>query len=730
VQVDSVEASRGPEDQQVFSFDFRRYLDGLRKYAWTVLAICALGVTMSVIYTRRQPEVYEAKASVQIEPRLPDLIGQPEDLISRSMVGGADYYAQQKEVLASYKLIRDTVEKNQLYLRMLSESERADKQVSDLVDVAAMRLKDNVKIQYPEPNRIMYIAVRDHDPQLAVDIANAHMRTYLDYSHGLLVSDLTGASGVLSQEFNEAEKDLRDSESAMYDYEKKNDLLAVTLEERQSIVSTGITTYTMKLNDAHAHRLELQAKLDRMRKSAQEDVLQSPVLMLGMGDTSSFDNLRATYYTEHNRFIEISKEMGPKTPEFQMQKAKVDDLYSALQTEAKRMIEGLQEQVNAEVETEVALKAEVDKATKDSLDLGPKVVDFNELARKKRSAEDRYNILRTRLATAELNDRVNQSLSASKSDVNSNIRPLDQAQLPNSPVAPNLRLNVAIATILSLVIGLGLVFLVVFLDRSIKSANDVQQTTSAPILGIIPLLADDAVAGDDAVRDLYVHREPVSPIAECCRALRTNIVFSSADRQIKTLVVSSANPREGKTTSVIYLGTTMAQSGQRVLLVDTDMRRPRLHVSMGVSREVGLSNLIVGDHDYDQVIKKTEIPNLDLLPCGPLPPNPAELLMTHRFETVLAELAKRYDRVILDSPPLQVVTDAVVLSTHTDAMIFVVHAGKTLREDLKRSERSIRAVGSKIFGVVVNAIEPNNRSYGYYSYYNYGYRYAENEKAS
>jgi len=157
-----------------------------------------------------------------------------------------------------------------------------------------------------------------------------------------------------------------------------------------------------------------------------------------------------------------------------------------------------------------------------------------------------------------------------------------------------------------------------------------------------------------------------------------------------------------------------------VLLIDTDMRRPRLHLSTGVSRNVGLSNLLVGDQDFDSVIKTTEIPNLFVLPCGPTPPNPAELLISNRFETVLAELATRFDRIILDSPPLQVVTDGVVLSKHADGVILIVKAAQTLRDEIKRSARHVRTVGGTIFGVIVNGIEPNGRSgYSYYTYYGY-----------
>jgi capsular exopolysaccharide synthesis family protein len=721
VDVDNQVPGIGGDEDQFLNFDVQRYLEGLRKYVWAVIALVALSIAGAVIYTQRQPKIYQAQASVQIEPRLPDLLGDHEDILTRTSVGGIDYYAQQQQVLGSYRLVRQTVEQNQLYNQLIPEPERADRKIDELIEDATQRLREDLVVKYPDQNRIMYVIVRNQSPELAAQIANAHVATYVDYSKGLLSTDTRNASGALSTEFDDAETKLRDAESALYQFQKDNDLLAVTLEERQNMVSTGISAYTAKLNEAHARRLELQAKLDRMKAAADKDVLESPILL--MAESTSFDTLRAEYYSERNKFIELEKELGPKNTQYQMQKAKVDDLYAALQSETKRILSGFDEQVQAQIATENAFRVEVEKATKQALELGPKVVAYNELARRKKSAEDRYTILRSRLSTTELNDRMSRNFDTS------NVRPLDPALAPTIPVSPSLRVNITVAAVLALFLGLGLVVLVVFLDRSIKTTSDVQQTTSLPILGIIPSLDDaELPAGDQAARDLYVHREPTSAVAEYCRSLRTNILFSTADRQAKTIVVSSANPRDGKTTSVIYLGTTMAQSGQRVLLIDTDMRRPRLHVSLGVPRTTGLSNLIVGDQDFDRAIAKTEVPNLDVLPCGPLPPNPAELLMTHRFEAVLAELGKRYDRILLDSPPLQVVTDAVVLSKQTDGVILVVHAGTTLRDDLKRSERTLRAVGGKIFGVIVNAIEPDHRSGYYYSYYGYTEKPDESEQ--
>ena len=705
-----------PDDTvEVFNFDLRRYVKALRRYLLPLLALIALAVTAAVIYTSRQPKIFEARASVQIEPRLPDLLGQGENGILGITAGGPDYYKQQRQVLASYPLVKQTVADHNLVVKLLAETERAAMRPEDQLELATKRLQRTLSVRYPDQDRIMYVVVRGEDPQLAAEIANDHVATYVAYARGLLTVDTQQASKALTSEFDQAAAKLQESEAKLYQFQKDNELLAVSLEDRQSLVSSNIVSYTTRLNEARSRRIELASKLDRMKKASQKEVLDSPILM--MGDSASFDSLRAQYYTERNAFLQLEKEVGPKNPEYQKQKTKVDDLYAALQSEARRIVGGVQENYEAALATERALNAEVERYKTEAFELGPKIVAYNELQRAKRNWEDKYNILRTRLSTSEMTGRMNR-------EITTHVKPLDPALPPSSPVSPSLRINVAFATVLASFLGIGLIFLSVFLDRTVKTTTDAQQAAGVPVLGFIPMLGP--LGGDTKTRDLYVHAHPKSLVAESCRSLRTNILFSAADRSLKTLIVSSANQREGKTTSVIYLGTTMAQSGQRVLLIDTDMRRPRLHESTGVPRQHGLSNLILGDRDYDEVIKTTEIPNLYVLPCGPLPPNPAELLMTNRFQVVLAELATRFDRVILDSPPVQAVTDAVVLSKLVDGVILVVRADKTLREDIRRSARQIKDVGGGIFGLIVNEVNTSDRSY--YSYgYGYGYGVSETE---
>ncbi|MDQ3363875.1 MAG: polysaccharide biosynthesis tyrosine autokinase [Myxococcota bacterium] len=702
-------------EEQLLNFDFRRYFEALRKYVWALLALLALSIAAGVVYTSRQPRVYEAVASVQIEPRLADLLNQGtnQDARTGQSAGGLDYYKQQRQVIASFMLIRATVRDKQLYTHLLTEDElKANPKVEAQIDLAAHRLQENLRVEYPDQDRIMYIVVRSGDPVRAAKIANDHLASYIAYSKHQLKMGTEDASGALKTELDDTETNLTQSEAALFQFQKDKGLLAVSLEDQLSLVSMNITSFTQKMNEARARRIEIGARLERMRKLSTREVLESPILV--MNDSTSFDALRAQYYTERNQFLQVQKELGPKNPEYQKSKAKMDDLYAALHAETQRIIEGVEEQHQAALGAERLLNVEVERYKKEALDLGPTIVDYNKLVRNNKRFEDDYKTLRPQLAASQMTGRLNTTIDTSYA------KPLDPALPPTEPVSPSLKINLMVAVAIALMIDAGLLVLVVFLDRSIKSTLDAQAATGVPVLGVIPMLPPSTSPEDNRARDLYVHEHPTSSIAECCRSLRTNILFSGADRQLKTLVVSSAGPREGKTTSVIYLGTTMAQSHQRVLLVDTDMRRPRLHQSMGVPKHIGLSNLILGDQNYDDVIKTTDIPNLFVLPCGPRPPNPAELLMTKRFETVLQELSSRFDLVILDSPPLQAVTDAVVLSKYTDGVILVVRSGKTLRDEIRHSANQIRDVGGSIFGVIVNEFDVSDRNYGYYNYYGYG----------
>jgi capsular exopolysaccharide synthesis family protein len=294
---------------------------------------------------------------------------------------------------------------------------------------------------------------------------------------------------------------------------------------------------------------------------------------------------------------------------------------------------------------------------------------------------------------------------------------------------------VVVSLFIGLATGLALAWMREQLDSSLKTQTDVEQALGITFLGLLPEVASaDGKKGQSRRRrrsatpnarpELVVHDRPLSGVAEAARSIRTNLMFMNPDQPLRRLLVTSAGPSEGKTTVACSLAIAFAQAGQRVCLVDADLRRPRLHHIFDRHGDSGLTNVLVGESTLDVVAKPTGIENLFSVPAGPTPPNPADMLGSERFRLVLAELAARFDRVVIDSPPVVAVTDSVVLSTLVDGTVFVARAFLTARHLSAQGLRALRDVGAPVAGVVLNAVNVNRHeySYYYYRYYRDGYR--------
>jgi capsular exopolysaccharide synthesis family protein len=277
-----------------------------------------------------------------------------------------------------------------------------------------------------------------------------------------------------------------------------------------------------------------------------------------------------------------------------------------------------------------------------------------------------------------------------------------------------------VGLVLGLLFGLLLAFVVESLDTTVKTPEAAEELVGAPLLGMIPMLsqAKQHLIANAPERDLVVFKDPTSIAAEACRSIRTNLMFISAQKDFQVFSVTSPGPQDGKTTVAINLATTMAQAGGRILLIDADMRKPRIHKSFGLKSDRGLSTVITGDIQLKDATCRSEIPNLDVLPCGPMPPNPAELLHTERFRQILAECRASYDRVILDSPPIAPVTDPAIIGNATDGVVLVLRAGHTTRDAAKFARRQLGDAGARILGLVINQTDRKGGGYGYgYGYY-------------
>ena len=706
------------------AIDFTAYLRTINKRKWIILAVLAVGITATVLYTMRQTKIYQATASIVVKPQAPQVFGREVQEVVQLGTGGywgnIEYYNTQIEILTGHDLAEETVRRHQLHNNAaLVPPERAARMdEKQKIARATNVLWGAVSASTKGESQILQVRVRHSNPQLAADLANKHVETFMANNVNLRSLGTGEASEILSTELDIAEKRLRESEAKLYDFKKENGILSVSLEDKLSQLASDLQRYNGALNDTRIQRIDLATLRKQAREAATMDVLESPIFAL-VGNTS-VEILKKQYLDEKQKILELGERLGPRNPEYAAQKKKVDDLHAAIEREARLAMNEVEQRLAKAVATERQFEAEVARLTTEAFALGPKTIEYNRLKREAEADEDNYKLVIGRLRQNELSGR---------NDLN-NMSWHERARTPGMHVYPRMKVNVALAGLLSLALGLLIAFLLEYMDRTIKSAEDVEQAMRAPVLGMIPMLAEvPAGASPELIRDrdLYVFQHPTSRAAECCRSIRTNILFSGADRELRVLTITSPNPREGKTTSVIYLGTTMAQSGQKVLLIDTDMRRPRLHQSMGVSRDRGLSNLILGESSYEDAIKTTDVPNLYLLPCGPTPPNPAELLLTKRFQQIMKDLCERYDRIILDSPPLQAVADAAVLGRMSDGVILVGKSRKTNRDDLVRSARQLRDVHAPIVGVVINSLDLSSRRYGYYDY---AYNYAESPSAT
>ncbi len=293
-----------------------------------------------------------------------------------------------------------------------------------------------------------------------------------------------------------------------------------------------------------------------------------------------------------------------------------------------------------------------------------------------------------------------------------------------TPAVPRGQLNLVLGALLGIILGIGAAFFLEYLDRTVRTSADVETLLGIPVLGIIPRLrkVEEMETGEREGLPMIVALDPLDPAAEAYRNLRMNLMFMSTEEEpIQTILFSSPGPSEGKSTTAVNFAVMLAQQGQRVLLIDADLRRPALHLVMDVLREPGLTNLLVGDADPREAIRPNVLPNLDMLPSGPFPPNPSELLNSRSMQRLLEEFGGKYSHIIIDSPPVLAVTDAAVLGAHTDGVVLVLRSGETEQRAAERAVDQLRRVGVRLFGAVLNEVSTSTAEESYYLQYYYSY---------
>ncbi|HMI89349.1 MAG TPA: polysaccharide biosynthesis tyrosine autokinase [Polyangiaceae bacterium] len=710
----------------------------IRKYWMTSLAVTLIVVVTTTFYTLGQTKIYEAAGTLQFDPSPPRPLGKQVDSIFDS--GGGtfwatrEYYETQYKILQSMRLALSVVQQLNLhrdatFIRNLPPAHPSPPASVSPEDAAEI-LRSRLSVAAVKESRLAMVRYTDADPERARRILNAILDRYLAQNVEDALSSANAAVDWLHGQLDNLKGELERSEMALHEYKLHKNILSVAFDDQSNMLRDQMKQVSGVLTEVRTKREEASARRDELMQISSDNPSTLPATELL--HNVLLQTLRQQYEEAlRDREALIAGGKGKEHPDVASIQSRIDTSRTALLNEIRNIQRGVEADLSTVSRQESGLANLLERAKSQALDLNLLEIEYNRLARSKTQTEKLYSLVLERTKESELTQmmRVN------------NIHVLDMPLLPRSPIRPRVPVNVAIGTLSGLALGIAAALGRGLLDRTVKTPDDLERGLGLPFLGLVPKIGPDGSRGsyygrgqrrkrqkEVVNRELIVHEQPSSGIAEASRAIRTNLLFMAPDNPHKVLLLTSAGPGEGKTTVACCIAIAMAQAGQRVILVDCDLRRPRIHRIFGRTSDVGVTTELLNDSAKllrddltDQL--KTEIPNLSVLPAGPIPPNPAELLHSDRFKTFLSRLSERYDRVIIDSPPIVAVTDAAILSTLVDSTVLVIKAFSTTKEVCRQGIRLLADVGAKTAGTILNFVDLDRHEYKYYHYYyrRYGY---------
>jgi capsular exopolysaccharide synthesis family protein len=706
----------------------------LRKY-WSISTAVAIAVMLAVgFYTTGQTKIYRSSATIQVDPSAPKPLGK--DVQTVVDMGAGDYFANREYLETQYKIIqskrvaRAVVERLGLhrdvsfFLNVPPRPGLTGQPVSE--DSAAEVVRARLMVEPVKESRLANVRYEDASPERAQRILAAIIDTYISQNLDDTLASVNSAVDWLRSQLDKLKVDLESSEMALHDFKEQKNILALEVDDQTNILKDQLHQLNAALTQARTKRQDLAAKYAELLKSSVDDPrsLTAPEFL----SDPLLSSLR-THYEDalRQRDAELGRNKGANHVDVRSAEASVNAARAAVLAEVGNIRAAAQRELSAAEKHEGGLSALLSEAQRRAVEVNLLEIQYNGLERARKNNEKLYSLVLERTKETDLQRllRVN------------NLRIVDTPDLPLVPVRPRLSAMFLTAVLAGLAAALCVALGLSALDRTLKTPEEIEASLGLTCLGILPLL-DDRAAGSsgyggrrrrrrpadrqDMRPELVVHLAPASRVAEAARAVRTNLMFMSPDNPIRVLLVSSANPSEGKTTVACCIAVSIAQAGHRTLLVDCDLRRPRIHRIFGMSGDEGLTTALLDETALDRVIQPSEIPNLSVLPSGPIPPNPADLMHSERFQALIGALRGRFDRVILDSSPIAPVTDATILSAYVDATILVVRAFVTKKDLARHALRSINDIGSKTAGTVLNAVDFSRHEYKYASYYGrYGY---------
>jgi succinoglycan biosynthesis transport protein ExoP len=756
----------GEEASPEGEMHLRDYWRTIRKRLWLIVGLAVIVSTIAALRQAREPDIYQARARVQVdtESYSPALGASKGSSFYADNYMDPEYFNTQVQILSSPTLLRRVaktldLEHNQTFFqqraddrstvqnikRMLGfgapkqEPAKADATVpissgpmsgsasvsiDDPAEIAQLApyvesLQGMLEVEQVKKTRLIDIRANHTDPRVATKVVNATADAFALWNLEVKTKTNTVAGTFLQKRVAELQSQIRNGEEQLMNYAQSHEILS--LDSSQNTVVERLVALNKELlvaeNERSLAEVSYRASLRPGVSEANAEVSD--------GQIAEFKTRLAGLKQKRSQLLLTDTEESPEVKDVSQQIAVIEKQLAETRGSAKQLISvNLESNYRKALDREQELRASFNKQRGETVAQNQAAINYNIL---KQEIETNKGLLEGLMQRSKEND-------VSMAGTPNNIHVVDYAAVPKEPIGPRRMQVVFLAFVLAVAFGVAFALFLEYLDDTIKNPNDIESGLRLPSLAVIPIAnktgqrflpatrALQKINGNGSGPELLINAHGPSLQAEAYKHLRTSILLSTAGRSPKTLLVTSSVPAEGKTTTAVNTATVLAQTGASVLVIDADMRRPRLHDVFGLSNTAGLSAILSSDvaqADILSMIEQYQNSNIYLLSSGAIPPNPAELLGSEQMRRLLEIAGKSFTYIVIDSPPIASFTDGVIISSLVDGVILVVHGGKTSRQVVKRTRQILQEIGAKIIGVVLN--KADIRSHNYY-YYHYNYR--------
>jgi capsular exopolysaccharide synthesis family protein len=741
----------------------REYLAVVLKRKWLIFSLMIVVTSLVAIQMYRLPSQYESQTTVQIEQKAksPLTTGRGGDIVIRS--NDQTYWNTQLQKLRTQKLARQVILRldlqdnpdflNPAYRGMgiisglrriitrekqtqqsqadagavpvVSDSELSADQISPelarKLEPFEDALRDGLTITPIERTSLVEIHFVHTDPQIAAKVVNTLATVFRENDILTETAGSDKAADVLAKSIIELQARIQANEQKRLNYKQKENL-PLGDKQGQDFVALRLSTYSTQLQAAEADRKDAEAAynsaLETSRtagKWAIPEVLKNDNIQKLRARISELEEKEAALLVTYTK----------EWPEVKKVDEQIAQLKVQLDRGPEEVISGMKNRFEATRKKEAGLRADYNREYSQANQQSIAATGLTDIDQAIENDRQNLNLYM---------QRANELKVTSYDSAAGNVSVVEEARVPRVPIGPARARNIVIALLLSLGVGIGLAFLLDYLDDTLKSVEDVDRHLHLPTLALIPapreqrrLLARGPAAPEPGTATaLALIDDARSPVAEAYRHLRTSLLLSSAGQPPRTVLVTSSQPSEGKTTTAVNIATMLAQTGAEVLVLDCDLRRPRVHAHFGMANSRGVTNYLSGDSNLSDLVQSSDrLPNLKVITSGPVPPNAAELLGSDEMRKLLYVLSEKFTHIVIDSPPAISFTDASILSTMVDGVMLVVHGGRSSRAVVRRAKQQLQDVGAHIFGIVLNNVKLEGMDYYYSGYYS-GY-YSDDE---